>query len=139
MPTLPRSPASSIHSWSFVYLNPAGYAMSTILDRDRPHAKAAASRRRSPLPLVERQRNHPRARTATADVDLELRAWLFGRHRDIGHANRLFQIGRLSPAGDFAGRLPADDHVVPRARDARVDHLEPDQLAAHAFCFLRSK
>src|SRR5215204_4879844 len=27
MPTLPPSPVSSIHSWSFVYLKPAGYAI----------------------------------------------------------------------------------------------------------------
>ena len=64
MPTVPRSPATSIHSWSFVYLKPAGYAIGA-------HRSGSAALLRS---LVERHRHDARARAPAADVDVELGA-----------------------------------------------------------------
>src|SRR5579862_1890308 len=122
MPTLPRSPARSIHSWSLVYLKLAGYAMSPL--------SCGCS------PLVERHRDHPGARAAAADVHVELGARHGVIDGQIRHADRLLQVRRLRAARDRADPRRADVHVVPMAGDAAVDHLEAGDLPRDASGFL---
>src|SRR5437762_126931 len=92
MPILPRSPATSIHSWSFVYFSPFGYGMSLLL---RAVGKRRGLRLRS---LVERHRDHASARAAPTDVDVEDRS--FGRvlDRNVCHADRFLEERRLGAA-----------------------------------------
>src|SRR5688572_20781838 len=97
MPTRPRSPVRSIHSWSFVYFSPGGYGMLR--------------------PLVKGHRHHPRPGPAAADVHLELGAWCGGFDRHVAHADRLFQIGRLRTAGDDSCLAAFDVDAVPLAGD----------------------
>src|SRR3954468_10867584 len=113
MPILPRSPSSSIHSWSFVYFKPAGYAIT--------HAPLYGARLfRS---LVERHRDHPRPGPAAADVDVEFGAHGRVRRRHVRHADRLLQERRLGAARDPADRRVASGrvHVVTLACDAAVE------------------
>src|SRR5476651_1712584 len=101
MPILPRSPASSIHSWSFVYLRPAGYAMvSPVTVRLKPDTTLTT--------FIERHRHDARAGAAAADVHVELgvERCMLGRH--VRHADRFFQKRGLRAAGDEA-RLRACD------------------------------
>src|SRR5688500_11425264 len=123
MPISAVSPLMRIHSWSFVYLRSAGYAIVTPGGRERPPL---------PFPFVERQRHYPSLARLAAHVDLDLRSGgrVFGRH--VRHADRLFQVRRLRPAGDDAGTLAGGDHGITMPRDAAIDHFEPDQLACHA-------
>src|SRR5215203_3498634 len=123
MPTLPPSPVSSIHSWSFVYLKPAGYA---IVAPHRARGPAPGSPeglryvthlwqpRRAALlrPLIERHRHDARARTTAADVDVELGAGRDVPHREVGHADGFLQMRRLRPAGHGAGFGIADIRLV---------------------------
>src|SRR5437588_3453971 len=129
MPILPRSSATSIHSWSLVYFSPAGYGMSLLL-------RAVGTRRALRLgSLVERHRDDTGARAAAADVHVELRS--FGRVRDrhVRHADRFLEERRLRAARDDSRRAirrAADIDVVPMARDAALEHLEAHQFPAEA-------
>src|SRR5262245_6565968 len=131
MPTLPLSPARSIHSWSFVYLKPAGY--EAIGAPGQPRRAALL------LSLVERHRHDARARALAADVDVELAAGGGVLDGQVRHADRLLQIRRLRPAGDDAGPGVADVDVVAVPRDAAVEHLEPGDLPRRPVRLLRAQ
>src|SRR6478672_7824492 len=112
MPTLPRSPDSSIHSWSFVYLRPAGY---DAIESPGPAGAPALL-----LSFVERHRHDARARATAANVDVELGARSGLLHRHVGHPDRLLEIRRLRPAGHDASFRVAQIHIVAVARDAAI-------------------
>src|SRR5262249_51565326 len=126
MPTLPWSPASSIHSWSFVYLKPAGYAIIRLTTGLRACTPSSV---RSLLSFVKRQRDDARARPATANVDVEVVTDGRVLHRQVRHADRLLQERRLCAARDHADLCFADICLVAVARDAPIHHLEPDHLS----------
>src|SRR5262249_10101280 len=137
MPTLPLSPLSSIHSWSFVYFRFAGYEAISCSRRVQTAPLLPGSKGPGLLrSLIERQRHDARARAAAADVDVELGAGRRVLDRQVCHADRFLQVRRLRAAGDDAGLLVADEGVVAMARDAAVDHLEADDLALRTFGFL---
>src|SRR5436309_2304427 len=104
MPIFPRSPASSIHSWSLVYLNPAGYAIGAPVAGPKGPALL--------LPLVERHRDDAGARLASADIDVEFGAGRRVRGWKIRHADRLLQERRLRAACYGSGLRVADVYIV---------------------------
>src|SRR5437667_2089980 len=98
MPILPRSPATSIHSWSFVYFSPFGYGMSLLL-------RAVGKRRGLRLgSLVEWHGDDAGAGAAAADVDVELRPFGSVFDRDVRHADRFLEERRLGAARHDSGR-----------------------------------
>src|SRR5947199_9032247 len=97
MPTLPRSPAMSIHSWSFVYFNAVGYAISLSTTEDTEDAE---------LSLVERQPDHAGAGTAATNIDLELAARCSMGEGQICHPDGLLDRQRLRAAGHRAHGRP---------------------------------
>src|ERR1700722_3896317 len=117
MPTFPRSPESSIHSWSFVYLRPVDIGPG-------------------PLSLcctfVERHRHDARACQAAADVHFDLHAGRRSIDREIRHPDRLLEERCLGSACHDAARFAVDQDVMPLTRDPAVEHLEAHQLAADA-------
>src|SRR5258708_7794808 len=122
MPTLPWSPVRSIHSWSLVYLKPAGYAIaSPVTVRLKPDTT-----------FIERHRHDARAGAAAADVDVERRVERRMLDRQIRHADGLLQIRRLRAAGDVADLGVADVGVVAVAADAAIEHLEADDFPLRA-------
>src|SRR3954468_6097201 len=124
MPTRPRSPVRSIHSWSLVYLNPSGYAIVTPGQARGPALQSSLFGA-----FVERHRHDPRARAAAADVDVEFRVERGVFDRQGGHADGFLHVRRLGAAGHGADLGVADIGVVAVAADAALEHLEADNLA----------
>src|ERR1700692_2887357 len=141
MPTFARSPDNSTHSWSFVYLNPAGYVIRLLLpfmtcgiqlQPDLVRLKADPTLR---VPLIKRHRDDLCTRAASANVDVELGARLGVLDRYVCHADCFLQERRLGAAGHPPHRRRpriAADEVLPVPRDPCVDHFEADDLPAHA-------
>src|SRR5947207_5446634 len=138
MPIVPRSPDTSIHSWSLVYLSPGGYGI-VVPYLAGLKARPTGARPALPRALVKRQRHDARAGAPAADIDVELgfRRREVGRH--VRHADRFLQIRRLGAARDptdRSGRRAAGVDIVPMPRDSSIEHLEPDELPADAVRFL---
>src|SRR5690606_4828898 len=83
--------------------------------------------------LVERGSDDLGGDGAVADDDLDGGAGRGGLDRDVGQADALVQRRAEHPAGDLAGGLAADPHLVAMAREGALLRDEPGQALADAF------
>src|SRR6185436_19202488 len=125
MPTVPRSPSTLIHSWSLVYLSPAGYAISS------PGRRSSGTR-----PLVKGHRHDLRTSATAANVHVKFCPNRGVSARQVRHADRLLQIRRLRAARHHAHPGVAEIRVVSLPGDAAIDHLEAHEFPRNTFGFL---